>query len=144
MKGPLCSTVFIFIFSQSVFLPVSADQADFWRKLVVILSKKSNSFSIEVDQHFINQIFLLEFDIVLHLQNILFVDIVFMCSKFCSVWWLMSCFSFRKRILDLSLLSPTLLLTSTEENTEELIENKNPALEFRMWCLHLLEIIFFF
>ena len=52
-----CYLYLIFIFSQSIFLPVSADQADFWRKLVVILSKKSNSFSIEVDRHFINPIF---------------------------------------------------------------------------------------
>ena len=52
-----CYMYFIFVFSQIIFLPVSADQADFWRKLVVILSKKSNSFSIEVDRHFINPIF---------------------------------------------------------------------------------------
>ena len=52
-----CYMYFIFVFSQSIFRPVSADQADFWRKLVVILSKKSNSFSIEVDRHFINPIF---------------------------------------------------------------------------------------
>ena len=30
------------------FFPGSAEQADFWRKLVVTLAKKSNSFSIEV------------------------------------------------------------------------------------------------
>ena len=61
-----------------------------------------------------------------------FADIVFICIKFCSVWWLMSCISFRKRILGLSLRSPTLLLTSIEGNTEKLIDNKNPVLEFKM------------
>ena len=42
-----CSTLFSKDNSDDYFSG-SAEQADFWRKLVVTLAKKSNSFSIEV------------------------------------------------------------------------------------------------
>ena len=42
-----CSTLFS-KYNYDDYFSGSAEQADFWRKLVVTLAKKSNSFSIEV------------------------------------------------------------------------------------------------